>query len=381
MSENFSMTAKCMAGMEPILAKELYELGTKDIKPQTRAVMFSGDKLFMYACNLYLRTALRILKPVEKFYSHDFDRLYKRAKRIDWEQYMNVNNSFAIDAVTFGRSFKHSQFTALKVKDAIVDYFREKTGQRPNVDKDNPDILISVHIVDKQCTISLDSSGKPLDKRGYKQAITEAPLSEVLAAGLILNSGWKGEENFIDPMCGSGTLAIEAAMIAGNIAPGKFRSFAFQEWKDYDKNLWESLKEDAIEFEKEIPIKISASDLNMQVTEIARKNIEAAGLSHAIEIKNMDFFQSRPPEKAGTIIMNPPYGERLDKDKNMIDFYQHIGNHLKQYYSNWDAWIFSGNQTAIKHVGLKPSKKLSFLNGSIECKFHKFEMYKGSHKK
>ena len=378
MRETFQMTAKCMSGMENILAKELYNLGAKDIKTQTRAVLFTGDQLLMYACNLYLRTALRILKPIDRFYAHDFGRLYKRVKRIEWENYMSVSNSFAIDSVTFGRSFKHSHFTSLKVKDAIADYFREKTGDRPSVNKDNPDILISIHIVDNQCTVSLDSSGKPLDKRGYKQEITEAPLSEVLAAGLILSSGWKGECDFVDPMCGSGTLAIEAAMIAGNIAPGKFRSFAFQNWFDFDEKLWNNLKEDAIEFEQEIPVKISASDIHMQVAEIAERNIKSAGLGNAIKVKNMDFFQSRSTADKGILIMNPPYGERLDKDQDMPEFYKRIGDHLKQYYSGWDAWIFSGNKTAIKQVGLKPSRKLMFLNGSIECKYHKFEMYKGS---
>jgi len=367
-----------MAGMEAILSEELKQLGAKDIKAQTRAVFFSGDEAMLYKANLHLRTALRILKPIESFYAHDFGRLYKRIKRIEWDNYMQVDQTFAIDSVTFGKYFKHSLFTSLKVKDAIADYFREKTGERPSVDRDNPDILISIHIVDRQCTVSLDSSGKPLDKRGYKQEITEAPLSEVLAAGLILNSKWDGTCDFIDPMCGSGTLAIEAALIAGNIAPGKYRNFAFENWSDFDATLWHDIKQEASNNEKAIQCKISASDIHMQVAEIAAKNIKSAGFEDLIQVKNMDFFQSRPTADKGILIMNPPYGERLERDKDMIDFYKQIGDHLKTFFAGWDAWIFSGNKEAIKHVGLKPCEKLNFLNGSIECKFHKFELYKGS---
>jgi putative N6-adenine-specific DNA methylase len=378
MSETFQITAKCMAGMEPVLVNELIALGAKDVIPQTRAVFFSGNTELLYKANLHLRTALRILKPIDSFYAHDFGRLYKRIKRIEWSDYFSEIQSFAIDSVTFGKYFKHSHFTSLKVKDAIVDYFREKTGNRPSVDTDNPDVLISIHIVDRQCTISLDSSGKPLDKRGYKQENTDAPISEVLAAGLILNTGWKADTNFFDPMCGSGTIAIEAALIAGNIAPGKYRKFAFQNWPDFDASLWEKLMQNAIQQEKKIDIKIAASDIHMQVAEIAAKNIQSAGLSSVVEVKNMDFMQSRASADKGIIVMNPPYGERLDKDKDMDVFYHRIGDHLKQYYSGWDAWIFSGNKSAIKLVGLKPSKKLAFLNGAIECKFHKFELYKGS---
>lgn len=376
MAEKFQMTAKCMAGMEDILANELRDLGAEKIQKQTRAVIFTGDQMLMYAANLYLRTALRILKPIDKFYAHDFGRLYKRIKHIEWEQYLDPNMSFAIDSVTFGKYFKHSHFTSLKVKDAIADYFRDKTGERPSVDRDNPDILISIHIVDRQVTVSMDSSGTPLDKRGYKKEITEAPLSEVLAAGLLLSTGWKGECDFVDPMCGSGTLAIEAAMIAGNIAPGKFRSFAFQNWDDYNEELWQNLVDDAIEYEREIPIKISASDLNMQVADVAKINVESAGLEKVIEVKNMDFFQSKAKSEKGIVVMNPPYGERLDKDADMVDLYNRMGTHLKFNYSGYDAWIFSGNKTALKHFGLKTSKRLAFLNGSIECKFHKYELYK-----
>ena len=377
MNDNFQITAKCLSGMEPILANELETLGAKGIQTQTRAVFFQGDTEMLYTANLHLRTALRLLKPIESFYAHDFGRLYKRIKRIEWDNYMQVDQTFAIDSVTFGKYFKHSLFTSLKVKDAIADYFREKTGERPSVDRDNPDILISIHIVDRQCTVSLDSSGMPLDKRGYKTESSEAPLSEVLAAGLILNSGWDGKTDFMDPMCGSGTIAIEAAMIAGNIAPGKFRKFAFQQWSDFDETLWNKIKNQAEQAEIKSPIKVSASDIHMQVADIARSNVQSAGLQDVIEVKNMDFFQSRPISKQGIIIMNPPYGERLDKDKDMDALYKQIGDHLKTYFPGWDAWIFSGNKSAIKHVGLKPSKKLNFLNGSIECKFHKFELYRG----
>jgi putative N6-adenine-specific DNA methylase len=374
------MVAKTLAGMEEILAQELRELGARDVEPQTRAVLFTGDTELMYKCNLHLRTALRILKPIDKFYAYDFDRLYKTIKNMDWSQYLSIDKTFAIDSVTFGSSFKHSHFTSLKVKDAIVDYFREKTGERPSVDRDNPDIFIGIHIVDHQCTVSLDSSGKPLDKRGYKLEISEAPLSEVLAAGLILSTGWDKITPFTDPMCGSGTIAIEAALIAANIAPGKFRHFIFEKWPDFNQELWEKIKRESLEQEIVPENKILAADLNMQSSEITRRNAHAAGLDDIMEIKNMDFFQSFPKIEEGIMVMNPPYGERLEHDNDMNELYGRIGTHLKHNYHGFNVWILSGNLPALKNIGLKTSRRLFFLNGSIECKFHLYNLYAGSKK-
>ncbi|MFO7790267.1 MAG: class I SAM-dependent RNA methyltransferase [Bacteroidales bacterium] len=378
--DTFRITAKTLFGLEEILADELHNLGAKDIKKQNRAVEFSGDKSLMYKANLHLRTALSILKPIEKFYAHDPDRLYRRAKRIDWDSYFPANKSILLDCVSFGENFPHSQFAALRLKDAIVDHFRSKHGTRPSVDKKNPDIRINLYIVDKQCSISLNSSGQNLNKRGYRTEQTGAPLNEVLAAGLLLHAGMQDHNVIHDPMAGSGTIAIEAAMIATNTAPGFKRQFSFEHWNDYDANLFKNIKTEALKNKQQATKTIIASDIDMQNTEICMRNAERAGVSRQMEIKNMDFFQSYPKSDAGMMIMNPPYGERLEKDKNITEFYKKTGDHLKHHYHGWEAWIFSGNLSALKHFGLKPSSKNKFFNGQVECRLHKYQMYSGSKK-
>ncbi len=378
--QQYTLLAKTLFGLEDVLSRELNTLGAKNIQIRNRAVEFQGDKSMLYKANLHLRTALSILKPIEKFYAHDPDRLYRRAKRIEWDAYFPPDKSILIDCVSFGDSFTHSQYAALRLKDAIADYFRNKHGKRPSVDKNDPDIRLDLHIVDKQCRISLNSSGQNLSKRGYRKEKTEAPLNEVLAAGLLQVAGMDNYPVIHDPMTGSGTIAIEAAMIAANIAPGIKRQFSFEHWTDFDAGLWKTIKSAAIKNKQAPDIQIIASDVNMQAVTIAMNNAERAGVENHLTLKNMDFFQSYPKTDQGMLIMNPPYGERLAKDKQITDFYKKIGDHLKQHYQGWDAWVFSGNLSALKQFGLKPSSKIKFFNGPMECRLQQYKLYSGSKK-
>jgi len=378
--EPFDIIAKTLFGFEQILADELHELGVKDIEILTRAVKYSGDQALLYKSNLHLRTAIKILKPIASFNVNNTEMLYQKVQSIDWDEYFSTSQTFAIDGITSGEIFTHSQFVALKSKDAIVDQFRAKFGVRPSVDIENPDVRINVHIYDTTCTVSLDSSGKSLGKRGYKLHQVKAPLSEVLAAGIILLTGWDKKNNFIDAMCGSGTFPIEAALIARNIAPGSFRSFTFENWNDFDPALWSKLKREAKRNITPFPGKIQAFDIDRHAIDTSRENAERAGVGSYITFENIDFFKSNPEIENGIVIMNPPYGERLEDRDDIIPLYQEIGNHLKQAYNGYDAWILSGNLDAIKFIGLKPSRKIPLFNGPIDCRLNKFELYRGSKK-
>lgn len=378
--KDFEMIAKTLYGFEEILENELRGLGAKKIEKLTRAVRFFGDKELLYSCNLNLRTAIKILVPIDTSTAYDEGRLYRNIKRIEWETLFSINETFAIDGVTSGDVFTHSQYVALKSKDAIADRFREKTGERPSVDTDNPDIRINVHIQDRKCTVSLDSSGDSLGKRGYKTSQVAAPLSEVLAAGLIKMTGWKGDTDFIDPMCGSGTIAIEAALMAKRIAPGSFRTFLFENWVNFDPDLWEKVKQEAKAKERPFDGKIIGMDKDGQAVNIARDNARTAGVNDITAIRHQDFLESEGHGNEVLILMNPPYGERLEQDEDMNKFYGEIGTHLKHKYEGNDAWIFSANSEALKHVGLRPSKKIKLYNGPLEARFHKYELYRGSKK-
>jgi len=371
------MIATTLYGLEEIVAGELRALGAQEVETLVRAVKFKGDKAMLYKANLHLRTALKVLKPFAQFNLHDDFALYKRIKRIDWGQYMSVDGTLAIEATVNGEVFTHSQFVALKSKDAIVDQFREKYGRRPSVDLDNPDLRINIHIRDRTCSVSLDSSGASLGKRGYRLEQSQAPMSEVLAAGIIALSGWDKKRNLIDPMCGSGTLPIEAALIACNMAPGRIRSFGFQKWKDYDSELWVSLKKEADNQIIEPECKIFGSDIESRSVEISKRNAIDAGVEKLIEFKQMDFLHSDDHFNNGIVLMNPPYGERLKELEEIIPFYQEIGTQLKHHYDGCDAWIISGNIEALKFIGLRPSRKIKLFNGPIECKLQKYELYRG----
>lgn len=374
----FPIVATTLYGLEEILAKELSEIGAKDIVILNRAVKYNGDLAVLYKSNLYLRTALKVLKPIAEFKAFDEQQLYDGVKQIKWDQLISPHNTIAVDGTTYSEIFKHSKYVALKTKDAIADQFREKFNVRPSVDVDDPDLQINMHISEALCTVALDSSGNHLGKRGYRQEQVLAPISETMAAGIILLSGWDRKSDFLDPMCGSGTFPIEAAMIATNKAPGSLRHFAFEKWKDFDAALWKSIKEESEK--KVIPFegKISGRDNDEMAIRISRNNASRAGVNHIVKFEVNDFFKNEAQTENCLIVMNPPYGERLNEDDEMIPFYKEIGTKLKHFYMGCDAWIISGNIEAIKFVGLKPSRKLRVFNGPIECKLHKFQMYRGS---
>ena len=379
MSEQFEMIAKTFQGLEEILAEELTTLGANDIQIGRRMVSFTGDKRMMYKANFCLRTAIRILKPIKNFTAKDADEVYNQIQAIPWEEYLDVNKTFAIDAVVFSEEFRHSKFVSYKVKDAIVDYFREKTGKRPSVRINNPDVLLNIHIAHTTCTLSLDSSGESLHRRGYRQEQVEAPLNEVLAAGMVLMTGWRGECDLIAPMCGSGTIPIEAALIARNIAPGVFRKgFAFEKWVDFDSEMFDEIYNDDSQ-EREFTHKIYGYDNSPKANEIATHNIKAAGVSKDVTLKLQPFQQFEQPQEKSIIVMNPPYGERISTN-DLLGLYQMIGERLKHAFVGNEAWVLSYREECFDQIGLKPSKKVPLFNGALECEFRKYEIFDGKYK-
>lgn len=379
MNQEFELIAKTFQGLEEVLAQELTELGASNIEIGRRMVSFTGDKAMMYRANFCLRTAIRILKPIKHFSAKTADEVYEAVKSIEWENYLDNMSSFAVDAVVFSNEFRHSKFVAYKVKDAIVDYFREKTGNRPSVRINNPDVSFNIHVAEDQCTLSLDSSGESLHRRGYRQEQVEAPLNEVLAAGMILMTGWRGECDLIDPMCGSGTIPIEAALIARNIAPGVFRKeFGFEKWKDFDQELFDSIYNDDSQ-EREFNHKIYGYDNNPKANEIATHNVKAAGVTKDVILKIQPFQQFEQPVEKSIIITNPPYGERISSG-DLLDLYQMIGERLKHAFIGNDAWILSYRDECFDQIGLKPSVKIPLFNGALECQFRKYQLFDGKYK-
>ena len=380
MSNNFKMLAKTFYGFEQILADELRQLGASNIRPGIRSVEFEGDLGFMYKANLCLRTAIRILKPLNTFNARNERELYQKIYAMDWENIFLPDSTFAVSSTLKSEIFTHSLFISQKVKDAIVDKFRDHTGKRPSVNKDAPDIRIHIHIHNKSCHISLDSSGESLHLRGYRTATNIAPINEVLAAGLLLMSGWNGRSNFLDPMCGSGTILIEAAMIACNIPANINRKhFAFQNWLDYNPQLFDLIRESSLSKIREYHFKIRGFDKAPSAVSKALANIDNANLSDYITVERKDFFHT---QKQGTghlhMLFNPPYGERLSVD--MENFYKNIGDTLKRHYPGSDAWFITSNLEAIKHVGLRPSRKIKVFNGKLESRLLKYSIYEGSKK-
>ena len=378
---DFLMLAKTFKGLEEVLAQELIELGANDVQLERRAVSFRGDKALLYRANLCLRTAIRILVPIASFKAKDTDALYDQVKALNWSQYMTADQTFAIDATVYSESFRNSRFVTYRVKDAIADYWIDKAHKRPSVSTQIPDILLNVHVANEQVTISLDSSGESLHKRGYRVATTEAPISEVLAAGMLLLAGWKGQSDFYDPMCGSGTLLIEAALIARNIAPGIFRSsFAFEKWPDFDADLWNDIYNDDSN-ERDFTHHIYGSDASFYAIQQAAKNVKSAGVAKDIELKQIRMEEIKEVHAEGALVMlNPPYGERLKSNKEMEDLYSAIGTTLKHQFTGSTAWIISSNVEAMKCIGLKPSKKYHLLNGELDCQFNKYELFQGKRK-
>ena len=376
MEQKFELIAKTFMGLEPVLAKELTQLGANDVTIGRRMVSFVGDKETMYRANFQLHTAIRILKPIRHFKAKSADEVYEEIKKIDWTQYIGTDKTFAVDAVVFSEEFRHSKFVSYKVKDAIVDQFREKTGKRPNISVANPDIRLNMHIAEDQCTLSLDSSGESLHRRGYRQESVEAPLNEVLAAGMILMSGWQGDTDFIDPMCGSGTLLIEAALIAKNMAPGLFRKeYAFEKWPDFDADLFDEIYNDDSQ-EREFKHHIYGYDIDIKAVNTALMNVKAAGLSGDITVRQQDFKDFTQPQAKSIMITNPPYGERISTP-DLLGTYKMIGERLKHQFKGNDAWVLSYREECFDQIGLKPSIKIPLFNGSLECEFRKYQMFDG----
>jgi len=378
MEENFKMVAKTFFGFEEILAKELLYLGAQQIKPGNRMVSFVGDLGFLYKANLCLRTALKILKPIHTARVQDEDALYQLFYDFPWEDFLDVDSKFVIDSVVHGTLFTHSKFASQKAKDGLVDQFRDRYSERPSVDLNRPNLRINLHIQEDFCTISLDSSGASLHHRGYRTATNIAPLNEVLAAGLIQLSGWKGNTDFLDPMCGSGTIVIEAAMFASNIPANINRKqFAFEKWTDWDADLFEKIQESQLKRIKNPGIQIKGSDKAPSAIEKATINVENANLSEFITLEKKDFFQiDKETSVLLHLLTNPPYGERLDGDINAL--YQGIGDAFKQSFPNTQAWLISSNMEALKCVGLRPSRKIKLFNGKLESRLMFYPIYEGT---
>jgi len=374
----FKIVAKTFAGLENVLADEIRALGAESVSVERRAVSFVGDKKLMYRANFHLRTAIKILKPIAEFNVSKRDELYDYAKKIPWSNYLALGKSFAIDSTVQSEIFVNSMYASLKVKDAIADHFREATGKRPSVNPENPDIRINVYLMGNHCILSLDSSGESLHKRGYRIGQGEAPINEVLAAGMILLTGWHGEKDFLDPMCGSGTLLIEAAMIAKGLPPGMYRtSFGFEQWPDFDEKLFAEIHNG--DYEKEFSGKIIGSDISPKDISIARANIRNASLSKVIDLQVADIAILEPPFLNGIIITNPPYGERL-KSNSIAELYTSMGNVLKNKFAGFEAWVISSSEDGLKSIGLKPDKKIELFNGALECSYRCYKLFKGTHK-
>jgi putative N6-adenine-specific DNA methylase len=370
------MTAKTFLGLEEVLAKELINLGANDVEIQRRAVSFSGNRALMYKANLHCRTASRILKPILTFSASNPDEVYEQVKKLNWTDYLTSESTFAVDSTVYSEQFRHSKFVTYRVKDAIVDYFTEKQKKRPSVSVSSPQLIINIHISHNQCTLSFDSSGESLHKRAYRVAQTEAPLNEALAAGMLLLAGWNGQTNFLDPMCGSGTLLIEAALIALNIPPGIYRKeFAFEQWNDFDEELFDEIY-NYDSYERAFDYRIYGSDISPRAIKIAEENVKAAGLSKYIDLKITPLQKLNPPVEHCLIVTNPPYGERITSS-DIFSLYADLGSMLKHKFSGNTAWVISSHEDCLKKIGLKTAKKIKLLNGSLECLYCCYELFQG----
>ena len=380
MNENFPMMAKTLYGFEPLLAKELRVLGAQKIKEGIRQVSFEGDTGFLYKANLNLRTALKVLKPIGRSRIKTQEDLYRAVYTIDWPEIFDVDTTFALDTSLFSELFNNSLFVTQKAKDAVVDRFRKVGGRRPNVDTRDAQIRIQLHLRDDLLSISLDSSGSSLHRRGYRQMTNLAPINEVLAAGLLKHAEYSEHFDLLDPMCGSGTMLIEAAMMACNIPPAINReSFAFQNWRDYDEKLWATIREASLNRIRDCSASFVGYDKAPSAVSKAIDNVKNANLEEYIRIEQKDFFKSQK-ESSGKLqlVCNPPYGERLRVDG--AEFYSKLGDTLKRSYPGTEAWIISSHFEGLKHVGLRPSRKIKVYNGSLEARWLKYEMYEGSRK-
>lgn len=376
----FEIKVTTFFGLEEILAKELLKLGGKNITPFKRGVAVTGDIGFLYKANLCLHTALKVLVPITKFTADNEHQLYDAIKAMPWEEFINVQDSIMVESVLNTELFKHSLFVSQKVKDAIVDRFREKTGKRPDVDLIRPMFKLYIHVYKNEVSINLDSSGDPLYKRGYRSDINEAPMKEVLAAGLVKLSGWEPHLLLIDGMCGAATIAIEAAIIANQIPPGYYRNdFIFMKWRNFDEKLYDTIFDSSVNRIKNSPVEIIANDIDGPTLKKARTNTINAKVDDVVKCTQQSFFDIKPERSGGVIILNPPYGERLPVEE-VTELYKEIGNKLKKDFQNFTAWMITSNPEGIKAVGLRPSRKIHIFNGALECRFLKYELYGGTKK-
>lgn len=379
MNTNFEMVAKTFQGLEDVLAAELKAIGATDIQTGKRMVSFTGDLSTLYKANFCCRTALRVLKPFYTFEATDADELYAKVKEFDWGSLMSVTQTFAIDTVAFSEEFRHSQFVTYRVKDGIVDWFRDTLGddQRPRVRLDGADIMINVHISGRKVTLSLDSSGESLHKRGWRKQQTEAPINEVLAAGIILMSGWDATTPFVDPMCGSGTFLIEAAMIAAGIYPGIYRRhFAFENWPDFNPELLDEIYNDD-SAERPVTVPIVGADISPRALEITRENARNAGVERYLTLEVRPVSQwTEAPQPAGTLVTNPPYGKRIGAD-DMNALYASIGKTLKHVFTGYHAWIIGYEDEYFHEIGLAPSQRIAVNNGGLDCELREYVIFEG----
>ena len=376
MQESFELIAKTFQGLEEVLAQELIELGANDVQIGRRMVSFSGNQEMMYRANFCLRTAVRILKPISHFRARNADEVYKAVKEIEWKDILDLDTSFVVDTTVYSTEFRNSKFVAYKVKDAIVDYFMEREGKRPNISVANPDLRLNIHIAEDNCTLSLDSSGESLHLRGYRTATVEAPINEVLAAALIKMSGWKFDCDLIDPFCGSGTILVEAALMARNIYPGVFRQkFGFENWKDFNPELLSSIFEDDSN-ERTFEHHIVGSDINLRAVEAALANAKAAGVADLITVEQREIRDFKKPEMPAVLITNPPYGERL-RPEDLSDIYRTLGEKLKREFQGGEAWIISSREELFDSMRLRPSFKVPLQNGSLDCELRKYVTFEG----
>ena len=379
MTEKFRIICTTQKGLESLLERELKKLGAENIMPGRRMVECIGDKKFLYKANFHLRTALKVLKPIYTCKAKDPEELYVQLKKLEWDKFLSLKKTFSIDSIVFSETMRHQMYVTYRAKDAIMDYFMEKEGKRMHVSTENPDIPILIHVNRDVCTVSLNSSGESLHKRGYRTEQTEAPINEVLAAGILMMAGWNGQSDFIDPMCGSGTFLVEAGLIALGIPPGIYRkSFAFEKWLDFDKELFSEVANDD-SLDKEFKFKLFGSDISGRAVNITRLNIERAGLTKYATLQENRFEKIEAPSSKGLLVTNPPYGERLQINE-ISALYERIGQQLKHHFKGWDAWIICEKGDLFKHIGLKPSKKIELLNGQLPCELRHYQLFEGKRK-
>lgn len=374
MNQYFATVAR---SLEPIAARELQRLGATEVSPEFAGVRFCGDRALLYRVNLWARTIFRVLVPIREFPCRDADTLYREVRKIPWSQYLAPHHTLAVNCTGGNRQLNHSHFSALQVKNAIVDQQRQHSGKRSSVDIHHPDLLVNLHIRANRGVLSLDSSGTSLHRRGYRPAMGAAPLKETLAAALLQMSEWTPQLPFLDPMCGSGTLSIEAGMTALNVAPGLFRSrFGFESWYDFDADLWAQLCAEAKRSQlDELPAPIFGCDRDGEVLAQARDNARSCGIGDRLDLAQAELSQLEAPSDRGTIICNPPYGKRIGKQEQLGALYKQLGDTFKQRFKGWKAYILTGNKQLAKRVGLKASRRIPVYNGSLQCTLLEYELY------